>query len=192
LYKALALIPLAAALAGAHAAPVRYAIDAEHTFPSFEVDHMGMSVWRGRFDRTSGTVLLDAAAQRGSVDIEIDAASVDFGHQGMNEQVRGPGILDVEKYPSATYRGNFANFAGGMPRELRGELTLHGVTRPVRLQIVSFRCLKEHPRNKRETCGADARGTFNRSDFGIDVGLNMGFKPAVHLRIQVEAVRAAD
>ncbi|XAH23083.1 YceI family protein [Xylophilus sp. GW821-FHT01B05] len=191
MHKILALIPFLA-LAGAHAAPVRYGLDPEHSFPSFEVDHMGLSVWRGRFNKTSGSVLLDAAAQRGSVDIAIDTASVDFGLEAMNEKVRAAAILDVEKFPTATYRGSFANFAGGMPRELRGELTLHGVTKPVRLQIVSFKCIKEHPVHKRETCGADARGSFNRGDFGIGFGLDMGFKPVVHLRIQVEALQGAD
>lgn len=185
------LLALAATAAAAttQAAPVTYAIDASHTYPSFEADHMGLSTWRGKFNSTSGTVVLDAAAQRGTVDLKIDIASVDFGHEEMNRHALAADILDAAQFPTATYRGAFANFAGGAPRELRGTLTLHGVTRPVRLQIVHFKCVQEHPINKRETCGADARGSFNRSDFGIGFGLDMGFKPLVHLRVQVEAIR---
>jgi polyisoprenoid-binding protein YceI len=77
----------------------------------------------------------------------------------------------------------------GAPTTVSGALTLHGVTRPVALKIDSFKCLPDHPLLKREVCGADVAGTFNRADFGVNSGLQFGFSQEVTLRIQVEAIR---
>jgi polyisoprenoid-binding protein YceI len=71
---------------------------------------------------------------------------------------------------------------------VNGELTLHGVTKPVKLVIDRFKCMP-HPMFKREVCGANAVATFNRSDFGIGYGTQMGFSPEVKLAIQVEALK---
>ncbi|HEY8010946.1 MAG TPA: YceI family protein [Rudaea sp.] len=171
----------------AAAAPVTYKIDPTHTYPSFEADHSGgLSTFRGKFDRTSGTVTLDKAGGQGTVDIVVDAASVDFGLDKLNDKVKGDEMLDVAKYPQATYKGKLEGFSNGVPSQVVGELSLHGVTRPLVLKIDSFKCVP-HPLLKREVCGADALGTFDRSDFGIDAG--KGFKMAVTLRIQVEAIQ---
>jgi polyisoprenoid-binding protein YceI len=97
-------------------------------------------------------------------------------------------MFDVAKFPTATYKSNSITFKGGQPVEVNGELTLHGVTKPVKLTINQFKCI-QHPMFKREACGADASATFNRSDFGIDYGVQMGFNPTVKLAIQVEALK---
>ncbi|HEY6240385.1 MAG TPA: YceI family protein [Burkholderiales bacterium] len=172
----------------ASAAPVNYDIDPEHTYPSFEADHMGLSIWRGKFNKTSGKASMDRTAGTGTVDIAIETASIDFGHAKVREYVIGPDQLDAGKYPTTTYKGKLGRFVDGAPTALTGELTLHGVTRPVALTINSFKCIP-HPLLKRELCGADAFGIFKRSDFGIDYGKEYGFKPEVTLRIQVEALR---
>lgn len=173
------------------AAPVTYEIDPAHTYPSFEADHMGgLSVWRGKFDRTSGKIVLDKAAQTGTVDVTVDAASVDYGLDKLNEKAKGEELFDVGKYPQATYKGKLAGFKNGAPGEVVGELTLHGVTKPLTLKIASFKCMP-HPMFKaREVCGADAFASFDRADFGMDAGKKYGFKMAVNLRIQVEALQA--
>jgi polyisoprenoid-binding protein YceI len=177
------------ALCGAvWAAPVTYDIDPEHTYPSFEVDHMGLSIWRGKFNKTTGKVSLDKAAGTGTVDIAIETASIDLGHAKVREYVIGPDQLDAAKYPTMSYKGTLGGFANGAPTGLTGELTLHGVTRPVALKITLFKCIP-HPLLKRELCGADAFGTFSRNDFGMDYGKEYGFKPEVTLRIQVEALK---
>ena len=75
----LALICLLAAGASSSAFAQTYTIDPSHTYPSFEADHMGISVWRGKFEKTSGTVVLDRAAKTGSLEIVIDTNSIDFG-----------------------------------------------------------------------------------------------------------------
>ena len=175
-------------------APATYQIDPDHTHPEFEVDHYGMSVWRGLFRRASGVVTLDAAAGTGTVDAIIDMASVDFGLDKLNEMAvssRAPPILEATKYPIARYTGTLEGFVNGVPHTIAGYLTLHGVTRPVALIVLKFRCIPEHPIAKREVCGADAIGAFNREDFGITVGKKYGLDMGVTLRIQVEAIRDA-
>lgn len=176
---------------GTAAAPVSYTIDPDHTYPSFEADHMGgLSTWRGKFDRTHGTVSLDRAAGSGHVDIRVDLSSVDFGQARLNAYAKGDQLFDVTRHPQATYSGELAGFSGGVPSRVVGNLSLHGVTRPLELKIDAFKCMP-HPMLKREVCGADALATFERDDFGLDAGKTYGFSMAVTLRIQVEAIADA-
>ena len=171
------------------AAPVTYDVDPSHTYPSFAADHMGgLSVWRGKFDKSSGTIVLDKDKGTGTVDITVDTSSIDFGHEKLNEHAKGPDMFDVAKFPTATYKGKLANFKNGAPTEVQGEFTLHGVTKPLTLKINQFAC-KPNPMTKKETCGADASATFNRKDYGVGFGDAYGFKMEVALQIQVEAVR---
>jgi polyisoprenoid-binding protein YceI len=173
------------------AAPVTYNIDAQHTYPAFEADHMGgLSLWRGKFKQTSGKVVLDVAAKTGEVDVTVQMASVDFGLDSMNKHARdAPDMFDVAKYPTATFKGKFSKWNGDAPSEVDGQLTLHGVTKPLKLTIGSFLC-KPNPMSRKETCGADASGTFSRDAFGIDYGKNFGFKMETKLLISIEAVKA--
>jgi len=172
------------------AAPVTYNIDPSHTYPSFETDHFdGMSVWRGKFTRSSGTIVMDQQAASGTVDITIDTSSIDLGNAKLDEHTKTADMLDVAKYPTATYKGKLANFKNGKPTEIDGEFTLHGVTKPLTLKIDSFKCMT-YPQDKKEHCGADAVGSFNRADYGISYGDKYGFKMDMKLAIQVEAVRA--
>lgn len=176
--------------AAALAAPVTYNIDAAHTYPAFEADHMGgVSLWRGKINSSSGTVTLDKAASTGSVNITMDMKTIDFGHQGLNDHAQTPDLLDTAKFPTATYTGRLTNFVNGAPTTVEGNLTLHGVTKPVTLKINKFLC-KEHPMAKREVCGADATAEINREDFGVPLGKQMGFSMGVTLRISVEAIAA--
>ncbi len=185
----LALLLLALAVTTATAAPTTYNVDPDHTHPSFEVDHFGgLSTWRGTFKKSSGTVTLDTEAKTGTVDVVVDTATVDFAHDKLNEHVSSPEMLDVTKYPTAEYKGRFVEFANGAPRTISGSLTLHGVTKPVTLTINSFKCF-EHPMLKKQVCGADASGTFDRAEFGVNYGQQYGFKQDVLLRIQVEGIK---
>jgi len=173
----------------AAAAPVTYNIDPEHTYPSFEADHMGLSIWRGKFNKTAGKITLDKAAGQGTVEVTIDAASIDFGHGKLNDVAKSPDLFDIAKYPQATYKGKLDGFADGVPSRVVGNLTLHGATKPLVLKINSFKCMP-HPMLKREVCGADALGSLNREEFGMDAGKPYGFSMDVTLRIQVEAIQA--
>lgn len=185
--KSAIALSLALASGAALAAPVLYNIDPSHTYPSFEADHKGgLSNWRGKFNKSSGTVQLDRDAKTGSVDITIDATSLDFGNDTMNEHAKSDRLFNVATFPTAHYQGTLAKFNGDAPTEVQGELTMHGVTKPVVLAIRSFKC-EQDARTKKETCGADASATINRADFGMDFGKAGGFNMEVKLAIQVEA-----
>ena len=80
-------------------------------------------------------------------------------------------------------------FADNAPKTISGTLTLHGVTKPVTLTVNSFKCM-ENPMIKKHVCGADASGSFNRADFGVNYAQQYGFNQNVLLRIQVEGIKA--
>jgi polyisoprenoid-binding protein YceI len=182
----LCLLPLALP-AYAAAAPARYTLDPDHTYPSFEADHMGISTWRGKMNHSTGWVELDKSAGSGSVEVNVALDSIDFGQEPLNAWARGKDFFDTAHYPSAVYRGRLAGFVDGAPTRVEGTLSLHGVTRPLTLRIDHFKCMP-HPIYKRDWCGADALGSFDRSAFGLDAGKSYGFDMQVALRIQVEAV----
>lgn len=182
---------LLAASGSAVAAAMTYRIDSAHTYPSFEADHLGgLSVWRGKFNHSRGTITLDKLAGSGTVDVTVDMRSADFGQDALNQSAQGKELFESDKYPTAHYTGKLARFVDGAPTEVVGTLTLHGATRPLTLKIDSFKCMP-HPVLKREVCGADALATFRRDAFGIEAGKDYGFGMDVTLRIQVEAIAEA-
>ncbi len=171
------------------AKPITYEIDSSHTFPAFEADHMGgLSLWRGKINSTSGEIVLDKDKETGSVNVIMDMSTIDFGHEGMNKHAKNSDMFDVEKYPEAVYKGNLTDFIDGAPTKVKGSLTLHGVTKPVDLDIKSFKC-RLHPFKLKQVCGADAYGNIMRDDFGVDYAKRLGFKMEVALRIGVEAIK---
>jgi polyisoprenoid-binding protein YceI len=177
--------------ASAFAAPVTYTLDPQHTYPSFEADHFGgLSVWRGKFDASSGKVVYDKDAKSGSLEVTVDMSSIDFGMPKLNEHAKSPEIFDAAKFPTAKFSGKFTKFTGATPTEAQGTLTMHGVTKPVTLTINSFKCMQS-PVSKKEVCGADASATINRADFGVNYGEKYGFRQEVKLQIQVEGSPAA-
>jgi polyisoprenoid-binding protein YceI len=176
-----------AALSAAHAAPVTYIVDPMHTYPSFEADHMGISVWRGKFDRSSGTITMDREAGTGNLTIVVDMKSADFGLAAMNKSALSPELFDAARFPKATFKGTLEGFDNGTPARAVGTLELHGVTRPVTLEIHKFKCIP-HPMIKREVCGADVYTKLDREAFGMAAGKEYGFSMDVDMRIQVEAI----
>lgn len=176
------------ALSVALAAPVTYEIDSNHTYPSFEADHMGgLSKWRGKINSTTGSVTLDKEGQSGKVEVTMDMSSIDFGHEQLNTHAKSPDIFNVAEFPTAEYTGELVDWQDGAPTAVDGTLTLHGVSKPVRLDILSFKC-QPHPQQGREVCGADARAEIDRADFGVDFGRAFGFDMGVTLQIQIEAL----
>lgn len=168
------------------AEPITYQFDPSHTYPAFEADHFhGLSIWRGKVNSTSGTVTWDKEAQAGSLEVTMEMASIDFGHEGMNRTAHEE-ILEVAEFPTATYVGTLVNFVDGQPTGAEGMLTLHGVTLPLNLTINRFQC-QPHPRSGLEICGSDSSATFNRADYGLDADLHLGFFPEVRLLISAEA-----
>jgi polyisoprenoid-binding protein YceI len=182
-----AALAICAAFALPAAAADSYTIDPGHTYPSFEVNHLGFSTMRGTFDATSGTVTLDPAAGTGSIEITIDTASIDTGHAKRDEHLKTDEFFNVAQFPSMTFKSNKLKFNGDKLAGADGELTLLGVTRPVSLAVTSFHC-GPHPMNKKQVCGANASATIKRSEFGMKT-----YVPAVgdevKISIEVEAFR---
>ncbi|MGA7811676.1 YceI family protein [Caballeronia sp.] len=180
---------VAAVSFNALAEEVTYQLDPNHTYPSFEADHFGgISTWRGKFDKSSGTVTIDRAAKTGTLDVTIDMTSVAIGNEKLNGELKSAQFFDADKFPTATYKGTSMKFKGDVPTEVMGDLTLHGVTKPVTLTIQSFKCFT-HPMMKKEVCGTESTATFDRADFGIDYGKAYGFSMKTVLHIQAEGVR---
>lgn len=175
------------AAGGAVAAPTTYMIEPSHTYPSFRAPHLGISFWSGKFNKTSGTITMDTEAKTGSVNIVIDASSVDFGHEKMNQHAQKSDFFNVAAFPEITYTGKIM-FDGDTPKSVDGELTMIGQTKPVTLMIKSFKCIV-HPMLKRDVCGAEVEGEFNRRDFGMNYAARDDAAGVAQLTIQVEALK---
>lgn len=174
-------------LSAAQAAPEKYVIDNSHTYPYFEVTHLGWSTTRGLFEITTGSAVLDFAAKKGSVEIAIDANSINTAFAKRDEHLRAEDFLHVAKYPTITFKSDQFIFDGDKPTQVNGQLTLRGVTKPVTLTFTRFKC-GENPVHKKPYCGADATTTLNRSDFGI-TGYEGAVSEEIKLLIAIEAVR---
>jgi polyisoprenoid-binding protein YceI len=180
-------IALAAIAGSATAAPEVFHIDPNHTAPRFEYSHFGYSTQVHRFDKTSGKIVFDREAKTGSVEVSIDAKSVNTGYSLFNEHIQGEDFFFTEKYPTITFKSTKVKFQGDKPVVVEGDLTIKGVTRAVTLMVTSFHAMT-HPMLKRDAIGANAVTTIRRSEF------NMGkYAPHVSdevtLSINVEAVK---
>lgn len=186
--KKLAMLAVAASLSSAaFAATETYVIDGTHTFPRFEYNHLGYSTQVSRFDKTSGKITLDRAAKTGSVDVVIDAKSVDTGYALFNEHIQGEDYFYTAKYPTITFKSSSLKFDGDKLVAVDGDLTVKGVTKPVTLTVTSFHCMP-HPMLKKDACGANATTKIKRSEF--NAGKSAPYvSDEVTLTIPVEAVK---
>lgn len=167
------------------AAPQEYDIDPNHTIATFEIGHLGISTQRGRFNHSSGKVVLDQDEGRGSVDIALAADSVSTGSESMEKLLRGKDFFNVEQFPQVVYKGDIL-FADGKPQTIEGNLTLLGVTKAVPLTVTNYGCTRK-PFLVQLRCGVDAVGTIHRSEFGM-TSLTSFTSDEVKLLIQAEAV----
>ncbi len=183
-----ATITLAAALAApAVAAPETYVLDSAHSFPRFSYNHFGYSTQVGRFNKTTGKIIYDKEAKTASVDIVIDATSVDSGFPVFNEHLRGEDFFDTAKYPTATFKSNKVVFEGDKPSAIEGNLTIKGITKPVTLTVTSFHAMP-HPMKKKDAIGANAFTTVKRSDFNAGkYAPNVGDE--IRIDLGVEAIK---
>ena len=178
---------LSAATAGADAAVEKYTLDPGHTYPSFEIDHIGFSNQKGWFEKAAGGLTWDRAAGQGELNVEIDAASVYSGHPVRDNVLKGEQFFDVNKHPRITYRSRQLVFTpAGTLQAVEGDLTMRGVTKPVRLEVTAFRC-GDHPVTKKPMCGGHAAAQINKADFGTFGGALLG--QTVRLSIQFEGYR---
>lgn len=172
--------------AGAMAAD-SFTIDSRHTFPVFEVNHLGFSTQRGRFNNVTGKIMLVPEQKSGSIEVTIDSASVDMGLEAWDKHMRGEDFFNVEKFPNMTFKSTKLMYEGDKLVGAEGDFTLLGVTRPVRLDVKGFAC-GTHPINKKALCGADISTTLKRSEFGMTKYLP-GIGDTVVINIPVEAFK---
>jgi polyisoprenoid-binding protein YceI len=166
---ALALVGVTAAAA---AAPETYSIDPTHTAARFGYDMFnGWTHQQHRFDQVAGKIEFDREAKTGSVDVTIDAKSVNTGYPLFNGHLQGENFFDVAKYPTITFKSTNVKFDGDKPVAVDGNLTIKGVTKPVTLTIMSFMA-GQHPAQKaRQAIGANATAKVKRSDFNLTYNL---------------------
>jgi len=171
----------------AYAAPETYNLEPTHSMPRFEYSHLGYSQQLSRFDTISGTITIDRTAKTGSVDVTIDANSVDSGYATFNGHLKGEDFFDTAKYPTITFKSTSVKFEGDKVASVDGNLTVKGITKPVTLTVNSFLCMP-HPMVKKDACGVTATTKVKRTDF------NMGkYAPYVSdevtLTLPVEAIK---
>jgi polyisoprenoid-binding protein YceI len=178
-----AALLLAPALALAE--PATYAIDGSHSQTSFTVKHLVISTVRGEFTRTEGTVVIDDAdLAKSKVEASIDVASVNTREAKRDEHLRSPDFFDAAKFPKITFRSTKVEKAGeGL--KVTGDLTLHGVTRPVVLEVSGpTKEIKDPWGNVKR--GVAAKGKLNRKDFGVAWGPVIEAGPVVGDEITIE------
>jgi polyisoprenoid-binding protein YceI len=177
-------LPLAAA-----AEVENYVIDPTHTVPYFDVDHLGFATMRGRFDRASGKFSIDHAAKTGTLEIIVDTATVSTGDnerggrpRTRDEHLRSPDFFNVAEFPQMTFKSTSVKFAGDNPDTIQGNLTLLGVTKPLTLKIIRWKCGPDiRTQGKRYQCGGNVTGSFKRSEFGMKYGLPTAIGDEVNL-----------
>ena len=161
------MLVLALAAAGAAQAGT-WQIDPNHSAAQFSVRHLGVSTVRGAFMKVSGSATYDATdASKNSVDVSIDASSVDTRVQMRDNDLRSPNFLDVQKYPTITFKSKQAKSAGPGKLQIIGDLTIHGVSKEVTLDVDGPSApIKDPWGNQR--IGASASTKINRKDFGVN------------------------
>jgi polyisoprenoid-binding protein YceI len=178
---------LLSALIPAASAAETFTLDPEHTFPSFEIGHQGISVMRGKFNRSKGRAMFDAEKQQGAIDVRVDATSGDTGHDGLNKKLLGGNFFRTSQFPEIIFQSNQVEFKDGKPVAAVGNLTLLGVTKPVTLEIRDYACTLQFL-TRRPMCGADVHTVIKRSDFGMNYGIPM-IGDEVKLAIEVEGFK---
>jgi polyisoprenoid-binding protein YceI len=176
------------------AAPETYKLDPHHTYPHFGVEHLGVSIYWGRFDRSSGQFTIDRAAKKGSLELTVETASVSTGDnqrdgrpRTLDEHLKTADFFNVAEFPQMTFKADQVKFAGDAPSEVTGTLTLLGVSRPLTLKVERWVC-KDHPFSKKPMCGGNASGTLKRTDFGMKYAVP-AVGDEVRLQVQFEGYR---
>ncbi len=190
-YAKTAILFLASALPfTAMAAAERFTIDPDHSYPYFRISHLGFSTMQGRFNKTQGKLEIDRENGTGSVEVVIDANSVDTAHKKRDDHLRSPDFLNAVEFPEITYKSTRVTIHDDGSADVEGTLTLMGISKPVALKVSRFNCgiHPMDPKKKKYVCGFDASAHIKRSDFGMDFAL-----PAIGddmaLIFAVEAVR---
>jgi polyisoprenoid-binding protein YceI len=190
-YRILTAALLAAAATPAWSAPVEYAIDPSHSQVEFTWSHFGYSNITARFDTVEGTFVYDAenpSASSAQASVAID--SIDSGVDKLDAHLKSPDFFDLAKFGRAEFKSTKVEAAGEGKLALSGDLTIHGVTRPVTFQVTVNK-VGEHPMKKLPAAGFDASATIKRSDFGMSMAVP-NVSDEIKVEITVEAFAKPD
>jgi polyisoprenoid-binding protein YceI len=171
--------------------PGTYALDPAHTMAEFSVRHLGLAKIRGRFTDVSGTITIGEDVADSSVQATIQAPSIDTREPDRDTHLRSPDFLDIERYPTIEFRSTGVRSAGS-DWQVDGELTIHGVTRPVTLDVEFDGAAKDPWGNSRT--GFTARHEINREDFGLTWNQALetgGWLVGKQVRIEISAEAVA-
>jgi polyisoprenoid-binding protein YceI len=186
LLAALAALPLLASAAPSPAAaPTKWSIDPGHSTTGFAVKHLVVSTVRGQFGKTSGTLLLDEAdPTKSTVEAVIDATTINTGVADRDAHLKAADFLDAAKYPTITFKSTKVKKAGQDQLEVAGDLTLHGVTKPVVLAVSTSSEVKGMYGETRRAFNATTK--IARKDFGLTWNKAVEAGPVVGDEIQVQ------
>ncbi|ULU25511.1 YceI family protein [Dyella terrae] len=163
----LVLAGLVSAAVSVQAAPVTYKMDPGHTMVLFSWNHFGFSNPTANLGIGDGTIVFDDKdVSKSSVDVTLPLTDLDTHVSKLDEHLKKPDFFDADKYPTITFKSTKVQAAGGNKYKVTGDLTVHGVTKPVTLDATLNKS-GEHPMMKVQTVGFDASTTLKRSDFGM-------------------------
>jgi polyisoprenoid-binding protein YceI len=185
LITAVALAATAVAQAGT------WQIDPKHTAAQFSVKHLGVSTVRGAFSKVTGSVTHDPAdPSKDSLEATIDASSVDTRVEMRDNDLKSPHFFDVQKYPTITFKSKSVKSAGSGKLQMTGDLTMHGVTKEVVLDVDGPSAPIKDPMGPGQRIGASASTKIIRQDFGI-AGAPGIVSDEVTITIDAELTQAA-
>jgi polyisoprenoid-binding protein YceI len=150
-----------------------YTLDASHGKITWAVTHIGFSTYIGQFTGTAAKLKLDPKnPSAATLEASVDMNSVGALNEGLDKHLKGPDFFDVAKFPMATFKSTSVKTTGERTADITGDLTLHGVTKPITIQA-TFNQAGPFPMSKAYTVGFDGVATIKRSEFGINYGVPM-------------------
>ena len=189
--KVLALAALLGASFAAQAAPVTYKLDPTHTMVLFSWNHFGFSNPTANLGISAGTLVYDEAnPAKSSVEVTMPLANLDTHVSALDEHLKKPDFFDAAKYPVVTFKSTRVEPLGGNKFKVTGDLTVHGVTKPVVLDATLNKAGMQ-PMLKVPAVGFDATGTIKRSDFGVGAYVpNVSDEVQIRITTEAEAGKA--
>ncbi len=160
-----------------------YALEPTHTEVMFGVGHFGFSTYYGQFPGATGAMKLDAANPAASqLDVSVPVANVWTASDKLTDELKSADWLDAKAFPAMTFHSTKITATGPTTADVAGDLTLHGVTKPVVLKA-TFKRAAVFPMNQKYMIGFDATGHLKRSDFGVSKYVQFGLADDVELII---------
>jgi polyisoprenoid-binding protein YceI len=184
---AVAALVLSASAFASTAPAGNYKIDPAHSVAYFEVGHLGgVSRFMGRFNDMNGDLVVDTPA-KSTIKVDIKTDSIDTKHEGLDKHLKSPDFFNAVQFPTMNFTSSAVNLNAAGEGTVAGNLSLHGITKPVTLklkQIGSGKGMKGETR-----VGYVATGTIKRTDFGMAYGVPGAATDEVELRINIEAIK---